>query len=107
MRVHLLHRHVLNTVLILEEGNLPHPQCARCNILVPRRSLNGRHSSTVQCARGAERKRRRLAELEIRERSEQAFEAYGKPIQNVLTFRYLGRVLTVGDDDCLAVVGNI
>ena len=25
MRVHFLHRHVLETVVILEEGNLPHP----------------------------------------------------------------------------------
>ena len=26
--VHFLHRNVLNTVVILEEGNSPHPQCA-------------------------------------------------------------------------------
>ena len=35
MRVHLMHRHVLNTVVILEEGNVPHPWCARCDIMVP------------------------------------------------------------------------
>ena len=29
MRVHFVHRHVLNPVVILEEGNLPHPRCAR------------------------------------------------------------------------------
>ena len=76
MQVHFLHQHVLNNVVILEEGNLPHPWCARCNILVPRRALNNRHPVTAQCARGAERKRRRLAEAETREISEQAFEAY-------------------------------
>ena len=27
IRVHFLHRHVRDTVVILEEGNLPHPQC--------------------------------------------------------------------------------
>ena len=27
MRVHVLHRHVQDTVVILEEGNLPHPRC--------------------------------------------------------------------------------
>ena len=27
MQVHFLHRHVLDTVVILEEINLPHPQC--------------------------------------------------------------------------------
>ena len=38
---------------------------------------------------------------------ERAFEAYGEPIKNVLNFKYLGRVLTVGDDDWIAVVGNL
>ena len=28
MRVHFVHRHVLNTVVILEEGNFSHPRCA-------------------------------------------------------------------------------
>ena len=28
MQVHFMHRHVLNTVVIMEEGNLPHPRCA-------------------------------------------------------------------------------
>ena len=35
MRVHFLYRHVLDTVVIMEEGNLPHPRCARCDMLVP------------------------------------------------------------------------
>ena len=60
----------------------------------------------AQCDRGEERKRRRLAEPETREISERAFEVYGDSIQNVSTFRYLGRVLTAVDDDWLAVVGN-
>ena len=57
--------------------------------------------------RGAERKRRRLAETETRESSERALEAYGDPIKNVSAFKYLGRVLTAGDDDWFAVVGNL
>ena len=36
-----------------------------------------------------------------------AFGAYKEPIKNVLAFKYLGRVLTEGDDDWLAVVGNL
>ena len=61
----------------------------------------------AQCAKGAEQKRRWFVEAETRESLERAFEAYGEPIQNVLTFRYLGRVLTTGDDDWLVVVGNL
>ena len=76
MRVHFLHRHVLDTVFILEEGNFPHTRCSRCGILFPRRDLNVRHPATAQCDRGAERKRRRLAEAETKESSERAFEAY-------------------------------
>ena len=99
MQVQLLHRHALNTMVILEEGNFPHLRCAQCNILVPRRALNGGHPATAQCARGVERKRQRLAEAETRESLERAFEAYGEPINNVSEFRYLGRVLMAGDND--------
>ena len=107
MRVHFLHRHVLNTVVILEEGNLPHPWCARCDMLVPRRNLNGRPPATAQCARGAERKRRRISEAETREIFKRAFEEYRELIQNVSAFRYMWRVLKAGDDDWIALVGNL
>ena len=76
-------------------------------MLVPRRALNGRHPATAKCARGAERKRQWLAEAEMRESSERAFKAYGAPLENVTTFRYLGRLLEAGDDDWLVVVGNL
>ena len=99
MQVHFLHRHVLKTVVILEEGNLPHPRCSQCEMLVSWRFLNGRHPATAQSARGAEQKRRRITEAETRESSERAFKAYREPIQNVSTFRYLGRVLTAGDNE--------
>ena len=95
------------TVVMLEGGTSPHPRCARCDIQVPRRALNGRHPGTAQCAKGAERKRRHLAETETRENSERAFEAYGAPIESVLDFKYLGRILTAIDDDWPAVVGNL
>ena len=107
IQVHFLHWHVLDTVVILEEGNLPHPRCTQCNILVLQRALNGRHPATAQCTRVAERKRWRLAEAELREILERAFEAYGEPLENVTTFQYLGQVLTAGDNEWLAVVGNL
>ena len=80
MWVHFVYRHVLDTVVILEEGNSPHPRCAQCDMQVPRRALNGRHLGTAQCHKGAERKRQRLAEVVTRDNSEQAFEAFGAPI---------------------------
>ena len=80
MRVHFLYRHVLDTVVILEEGNLPHPCCTQCEMLAPRQALNGRHPATAQCVREAERKRRQLVLVELRESSERAFEAYREPL---------------------------
>ena len=74
---------------------------------IPRKALNGRHLGTVQCAKGAERKQRRLAKTETRENLERAFHAYGQPMEVVSEFWYLGRLLTATDDNWLAVAGNI
>ena len=80
MRVNFLHRHVQDTVFVLEEGNFPYPWFPQCNMMFPWRALNGRHLSTAQCDRGVERNRRRLAEEELRDISERAFQAYGAPL---------------------------
>ena len=71
------------------------------------RDLNGRHHATVMCKKGAERKRRRMAEAELRESTERYFEAYRKPLETVSNFKYLGRLMMAGDDDWLAVAGNL
>ena len=76
MRVHFVHRHVHDTVVILEEGNLPLPRCPQCDLQVSRKALNGRHLETNQCKKGAERKQRRLAAAEVKTTSEKAFHAY-------------------------------
>ena len=76
-------------------------------MLVPWRSLNGRHKSTAMCRSGAERKRRRLAETEVRESTEMTFEVHGERLQTVPSFKYLGRILMEGDDDWPAVAGNL
>ena len=46
-------------------------------------------------------------EEELKEISERAFQAYGESLENVTSFRYLGRVMTAGGDDWPAVVGNL
>ena len=105
--MHFVHRHVQDIVVMLEEGDLPHPRCPQCDLQVLRRALNGRHLGTAQCKKGAERKRRRLLETKTRENLEGAFHAYGTLMEAVLEFRYLGRILTATDDDWLAVARNI
>ena len=107
MRVHFWRRHVRETIIILEEGNLPHPRCENCDMFVTWRALNGRHKSTEMCRSAADRKRRRLADTEVRYSTEKDFEVYGQQIQSVPRFKYLGRVLTEVDDDWTAVAGNL
>ena len=83
MRVHFVHRHVHDTVVILEEVNPPLPRCPRCDLQVSRKALNGRHLGTSQCRTGTERNRRRLAEAEMQKTSERAFHAYGTQMEAV------------------------
>ena len=107
MRVHFVHRNVHNTVVILEEGNLPLPRCPRCDLQVSRRALNGRHMETNQCKTGAEKKQRRLAAAEVETATEKAFHAYRKKMRAVTELRYLGRVMTNTDDNWRAVAGDL
>ena len=60
MRVRFFHRHVWDIVIILEEGNLPHPRFSQCDIMVPWRALIGQNPATAQCDKGAERKLQRM-----------------------------------------------
>ena len=39
MKVHFWHCNVRYTVVNLEEGNLPHPRCPLCDMLVPLKAL--------------------------------------------------------------------
>ena len=48
-----------------------------------------------------------MAEAELRYSTERAFEAYGKPLERITTFEYLGRVMTAGDEDWPEVAGNL
>ena len=61
LRVPFLHRHMQDTVVIVEEGNTPHPYCLRCDMLVQRAALNGLHINTTLCTKGAKRKPCRLS----------------------------------------------
>ena len=77
IRVHFLNRHIRETVVILEEGKLPHPRFPRCYMMVPWASMNGRHITTDHCEKGVDQKQRRLAVEYMREISARAFQAYG------------------------------
>ena len=76
MRVHFVHRHVHDTVVMLEEGNLPLPRFPRCDLQVSRKAINGRHLGTIQCRTRKERKRRQLGEAEMWENLEHPLQVF-------------------------------
>ena len=94
-------------MIILEEGNISHPQGPRCEMLLPCKALNDRHTNTTQCEKGVERKRCHLVAEDIRESAVSSFQAYGKPIDMVTYLKYMGWVLTASYDDWTADVGNL
>ena len=98
-RVNFMHRHVCDTVIILEEDNLPHLQCPRCDMLVPWKDLNDWNATTAQCTKGEERKRLQLAEEEMRENAARAFKANVRTLDMVTSFKYLGRIMTALNND--------
>ena len=75
--------------------------------MVPWWALNGRHITTTQCANEAEIKRRRMAEEDLQESAERAFQAYGISIKIISSFKYLGWVLTAAEDNWTEVVRNL
>ena len=66
MRVHFWNQHLQETVVIMEEGNLPLPRFTLCNMLVPWRSLNRSHKITEQCKKRVDQKQQHLAVEEAR-----------------------------------------
>ena len=107
MQVHLYHRNVRDTVIILEEGNLPHPWCHRCNMLVSWRALKKRHLATTQCAMGEESNFQHLDEEEMQESVERASQTYRRQFETVNLFNYSGLVLMAEGDDCPALIVNL
>ena len=107
LRKHFVHRHPDDTICILEEGQHPLTKCPRCGMHVNYRALNSTHPTSQLCADGLARRRQRAAELEVRKAREHVFTACGTPLENVSSFKYLGRVLTSTDDDWPAMYANL
>ena len=107
LRSHFAHRHVQENIVILEEGNQPYPRCPQCDMFVAQKSLNGRHLATDSSQRGMERKWCRLVEEEARSRTDMKLTAYGVPLSQFTSFKYLGRVLAAEENEWSAVVCNL
>jgi hypothetical protein len=107
LRAHFMHRHVKDTLIILDEGSFPHPRCEYCDMFVPRPAVYTTHPNTAMCKNGADRKRQRLAVAESRQAKEHVLMARGVPLETVSIFKYLGRLLSNTDEDWPAVYANL
>ena len=107
MQVYLWHRHIRNTMVILEEGSLPHPLCPLCDMMVSWWYLNGTHRRIAQYKKGEDQKIWRLAAEEERAVTSSSFSAYGHPLDMVTSFKYLERVISATEDDWSEVVRNL
>ena len=89
LQIHLVHRHVRDTVVILEGGNHPHPRCPVCDMFITWAALNCHHPVMSLCVQGAESNIRRVAEDEHRVGTVTMFQAYDRPLEIGLPFKYL------------------
>ena len=75
-------------------------------MFVPRWDLNDRHPTNEIFRRGEERKHCHLVAEKSMAGSEMALTAYGKPLTEVYSFKYLGRILPALDKDWPSVISN-
>ena len=73
-------------------------------MFVYQKALSSQHLAAAFFRRGTEREWRRLAEQEAQARIDSVLTAYGAPLSQVTSFKYLGKVLTEEDNNWPAVV---
>ena len=96
--VHFMRHHMWDTIVVLEEDNHSLPHYPKCDMFFIWRELNKNHQATSMYAWGDYRRLERLCEKEARSRTVGTFEAYGRPLETVTAFKYLGIILTASDN---------
>ena len=79
LRLNFAYRHPQNIIVILEEGNKPHPRCFQCEMFVPQEAINQAHPTSAMCRSCRERNRSRLMVKESSYQMGQVFSEYGTP----------------------------
>jgi hypothetical protein len=70
-------------------------------------TMNGCHYETALCKDGVARKVQHAAVERAHLALQNTFTAYGKGLERVEVFKYLGRLLAYDDNDSQAVRGNL
>ena len=97
-------RHPENSIVIQEEGRLPQCSlCGFCGWMVN----SEEHRATQVCARQTATRRNYFQAKHQQEACAAEFTVARETIEQVLEFRYLGRILTNEDDDNRAVAWQL
>ena len=106
MRRHFTHR-PRDSVLHITEDGPPPQRCELCDMPVTAYALRRGHRFSAVCRAGAARRRQALAIRRSHEALDKKFFAYGIELEQVTTFRYLGRPLSATDNDWPALYWNL
>ena len=106
MRRHFTHRHRDWTLHIVEDGPPPAP-CELCGTFITANALVRGHRNSGVCRAAAKRKRQREALQNAKRARTERFNACGTELEQVQTFKYLGRPLSSTDNDWPAVYLNL
>ena len=87
LRVHFMHRHMQEMVVILEEGSHPLLICTKCDMFITWRVINVKHQATAICDMGEERRRKRRQLEEVWRSTAVDFQAYESPLEEVHEFK--------------------
>ena len=103
-RKHFRNAHIKDTLFVEEEGTLP--RCERCGLF--QRIVGPKHQQSADCVRWtAIRKKRAEDKVNKKTVRETVFNVQGVLIENVLEFKYLGRVVNNKDDDRPTMMENL
>jgi hypothetical protein len=83
------------------------PQCNRCGLQITYAAMNGCHYETALCRDGVARRVQHAAAEREHLSLSQMFTTYGKELERVEVFKYLGHLLAYDNNDAQAVRGNL
>ena len=105
--MYFMHWHMEDTIFILNEGTISHPQCGQYNILILREPLEAGKFSTKICKRGAEQNNRRLADASTWKATRTEFRGQYYVLERVERFKYLFRILSYENSEWKDMTGNL
>ena len=107
LQFYFMHWHVEDTILVINKGPGPQPQCDQCGMFIPWGEMTLRHLGNAICKISVERKRRHISSTSIQVSACIEFRAQYQVLENVETFNCLGRILSCNDRDWPSVAWNL